>query len=169
MEGLQYLPLSISRSWQLILNEQNSFWCFSEISSMQGVLTLFKKYPCLPQQIMAHPLIVKVIDKFIINIVRYIQSYIKPGLEMPKNTEWPPPSQKKNVFNFMHIFFRYLGSSYENGPPTKISIFMQYVPGGTLNSILARFGPLEDPVIARYTRQILEALEYLHRNHVVHR
>ncbi len=29
VEGLQYLPLSISRSWQLILNEQNSFRCFS--------------------------------------------------------------------------------------------------------------------------------------------
>ena len=46
---------------------------------------------------------------------------------------------------------------------------MQYVPGGCLGSIICRFGALEEPVISRYTRQILSALVYLHAIDVVHR
>ena len=64
------------------------------------------------------------------------------------------------------MFFSYMGSSYEN---CIISIFMQYVPGGSLAHIIAKFGPLEEQVSSLYTRQILEALQYLHANNVVHR
>ena len=46
---------------------------------------------------------------------------------------------------------------------------MQYIPGGCLGSIISRFGALEEPVISRYTRQILGALVYLHANNVIHR
>lgn len=50
-----------------------------------------------------------------------------------------------------------------------ISIFMEYVPGGSIYSILNRFGPLPEKVFALYTRQILEGVAYLHENRVIHR
>ncbi|XP_076450604.1 uncharacterized protein LOC143286754 [Babylonia areolata] len=60
----------------------------------------------------------------------------------------------------------YLGTSLED---STVSIFMQFVPGGSIASILARFGALDETVFRRYTRQILQGVEYLHDNDVIHR
>uniref|UniRef100_UPI0037E97844 mitogen-activated protein kinase kinase kinase 19 n=1 Tax=Semicossyphus pulcher TaxID=241346 RepID=UPI0037E97844 len=50
-----------------------------------------------------------------------------------------------------------------------VSIFMEYIPGGSIASILHRFGPLPERVLALYTHQILEGVTYLHTNRVIHR
>ncbi|CAC5404426.1 unnamed protein product [Mytilus coruscus] len=60
----------------------------------------------------------------------------------------------------------YLGTSLEENI---VSIFMQFVPGGSIASILARFGALDEAVFRKYTKQILEGVEYLHSNDVIHR
>ncbi|KAH9495852.1 hypothetical protein Btru_015259 [Bulinus truncatus] len=60
----------------------------------------------------------------------------------------------------------YLGTSLEDNI---VSIFMQFIPGGSLASVLARFGALEESVFRRYTKQILEGVKYLHDNDVIHR
>ena len=46
---------------------------------------------------------------------------------------------------------------------------MQFVPGGSIASILARFGALDESVFRRYTKQILEGVQYLHDNDIIHR
>ncbi|KAK3544026.1 hypothetical protein QTP70_035039, partial [Hemibagrus guttatus] len=50
-----------------------------------------------------------------------------------------------------------------------ISILMEYIPGGSISSVLNRFGPLPEKVFALYTNQILEGVAYLHDNRVIHR
>uniref|UniRef100_A0A3Q2NY68 Protein kinase domain-containing protein n=1 Tax=Fundulus heteroclitus TaxID=8078 RepID=A0A3Q2NY68_FUNHE len=50
-----------------------------------------------------------------------------------------------------------------------VSIFMEYIPGGSIASILHRFGPLPERVLALYTHQILEGVAFLHQNRVIHR
>ncbi|XP_060113091.1 mitogen-activated protein kinase kinase kinase 19 [Heteronotia binoei] len=50
-----------------------------------------------------------------------------------------------------------------------VSIFMEFVPGGSISNIIHRFGPLPEIVFCKYTRQILHGVAYLHENHVVHR
>ncbi|XP_047457945.1 uncharacterized protein map3k19 [Mugil cephalus] len=50
-----------------------------------------------------------------------------------------------------------------------VSIFMEYIPGGSIASILHRFGPLPERVLSLYTRQILEGVAFLHLNRVIHR
>lgn len=79
-----------------------------------------------------------------------------------------------------------------------VSIFMEYIPGGSIASILHRwvfilpqkflellivtrfintllsstkhrFGPLPERVLVLYTKQILEGVAYLHLNRVIHR
>lgn len=62
----------------------------------------------------------------------------------------------------------YLGTSLEE-EESVVSIFMQFVPGGSIASILARFGALDEAVFRRYTKQILEGVSYLHKNDVIHR
>ncbi|NXU18374.1 M3K19 kinase, partial [Pardalotus punctatus] len=60
----------------------------------------------------------------------------------------------------------YLGTCLEDNI---LSIFMEFVPGGSISSILNRFGPLPEVVLCKYTKQILQGVAYLHDNRVVHR
>ncbi|KAK7272282.1 hypothetical protein RJT34_28779 [Clitoria ternatea] len=49
------------------------------------------------------------------------------------------------------------------------NLFMEYMPFGSLSQIIRRHGGrLDEPVIAHYTQQVLQGLEYLHTNGVVH-
>ncbi|NXL56142.1 M3K19 kinase, partial [Chordeiles acutipennis] len=60
----------------------------------------------------------------------------------------------------------YLGTCLEDNI---LSIFMEFVPGGSISSIINRFGPLSEIVLCKYTKQILQGVAYLHDNGVVHR
>ena len=48
-------------------------------------------------------------------------------------------------------------------------IVMEYVPGETLESMVARTGPLDIPIALDYTCQICNALDHAHRHGVLHR
>jgi len=48
-------------------------------------------------------------------------------------------------------------------------IYLEYVPGGSIYKLVNDYGPLEEPVIRIYTRQILSGLAYLHSMNTVHR
>ncbi len=61
---------------------------------------------------------------------------------------------------------RYVGISRES---RALYIFLEYVPGGSIASLLSRFGAFEESVISVYTRQILIGLDYLHSQRCVHR
>eukprot|EP00750_Incisomonas_marina_P031987 INCI87.1.p1 GENE.INCI87.1~~INCI87.1.p1 ORF type:complete len:1009 (-),score=143.18 INCI87.1:1061-4060(-) len=61
---------------------------------------------------------------------------------------------------------RYLGTDRTEDT---LSIFLEYVPGGSIHSLLSRFGRFEETLTRTYTRQLLLGLEYLHRNGIAHR
>lgn len=50
-----------------------------------------------------------------------------------------------------------------------LNIFLEYVPGGSIASLLGKFGPLPEAVVRKYTKQILQGLNYLHQNKFMHR
>ncbi|XP_002978306.2 mitogen-activated protein kinase kinase kinase 2 [Selaginella moellendorffii] len=61
---------------------------------------------------------------------------------------------------------RYLGTAREE---EALNIFLEFVPGGSISSLLGKFGSFTEPVIRMYTRQLLLGLEYLHQNKIMHR
>ncbi|KAG5438735.1 hypothetical protein PCANB_002455 [Pneumocystis canis] len=61
---------------------------------------------------------------------------------------------------------QYLG--YER-TKTTISIFLEYVSGGSIGRCLRKYGKIDKPTIQLFTRQILEGLTYLHSRGILHR
>mmetsp|Transcript_4358 Transcript_4358/g.7941 ORF Transcript_4358/g.7941 Transcript_4358/m.7941 type:complete len:599 (+) Transcript_4358:2-1798(+) len=52
---------------------------------------------------------------------------------------------------------------------TNLYIFLEYVSGGSLVSLLKQFGPLTTELAGIFTLQILQGLAYLHRQGIMHR
>ncbi|TDL28512.1 Pkinase-domain-containing protein [Rickenella mellea] len=53
--------------------------------------------------------------------------------------------------------------------PDFLSIFLEYVPGGSVAGCLRKHGKFDDQVARSFTGQVLEGLEYLHANGIIHR
>lgn len=62
---------------------------------------------------------------------------------------------------------RYIKASEKKSE--KLTIYMEYVAGGSLSSRVKRDGALPLPLIKRYTRQLCEVLQFLHTNRIAHR
>jgi len=71
---------------------------------------------------------------------------------------------------------RYLGAevpdknnnnSSSNG--LTLHIFTEYMPGGSILSLIKKFGALSENVVRNYTRQMLNGLIYLHSKGIIHR
>ncbi|CAL5388601.1 unnamed protein product [Camellia sinensis] len=61
---------------------------------------------------------------------------------------------------------RYLGTTREDA---SLNILLEIVPGGSISSLLGKFGSFPESVIRMYTKQLLLGVEYLHRNGIMHR
>ncbi|KAL3538092.1 hypothetical protein ACH5RR_001458 [Cinchona calisaya] len=61
---------------------------------------------------------------------------------------------------------RYLGTVREE---ETLNIFLEFVPGGSISSLLGKFGSFPESVIRMYTKQLLLGLDYLHKNGIMHR
>ncbi|KAJ4293027.1 mitogen-activated protein kinase kinase kinase [Collariella sp. IMI 366227] len=61
---------------------------------------------------------------------------------------------------------QYLGCERKEN---SISIFLEYIPGGSIGSCLRKHGKFDEPIVASLTRQTLSGLAYLHREGILHR
>lgn len=61
---------------------------------------------------------------------------------------------------------QYLSSSKEDNC---FNIFLEYVPGGSVAAMLNNYGPLKEPLVRNFVRQILQGLAYLHGKNIIHR
>ncbi|KAF7840110.1 mitogen-activated protein kinase kinase kinase 3 [Senna tora] len=50
-----------------------------------------------------------------------------------------------------------------------LSVYLEYVSGGSIHKLLQEYGAFKEPVIQNYTRQIVSGLAYLHGRNTVHR
>ncbi|KAI9693465.1 MAG: ATP binding [Bogoriella megaspora] len=99
-------------------------------------------------------------------------------VEMPSNAGSALDQKKNNMIEALkheigllralkhpHIV-RYLGS---NSDESHLNIFLEYVPGGSVASMLVNYGPLPEGLICNFVRQILSGLAYLHSKDIIHR
>lgn len=50
-----------------------------------------------------------------------------------------------------------------------VNIFMELIPGGSIDTLLKTYGPFEEDLFRTFAAQILMGVDYLHSNNVVHR
>ncbi|TVY22042.1 Serine/threonine-protein kinase STE11 [Lachnellula arida] len=61
---------------------------------------------------------------------------------------------------------QYLGASSSS---ETLNIFLEYVPGGSVQTMLNSYGALREPLIRNFVRQIVTGLAYLHGRDIIHR
>ncbi|CCU77369.1 unnamed protein product [Blumeria hordei] len=61
---------------------------------------------------------------------------------------------------------QYLGASSSTD---HLNIFLEYVPGGSVQTMLNSYGALREPLIRNFVRQIVTGLAYLHAREIIHR
>lgn len=61
---------------------------------------------------------------------------------------------------------QYLGCS---SSPDHLNIFLEYVAGGSVQTMLNSYGALREPLIRSFVRQIVTGLAYLHGREIIHR
>ena len=66
--------------------------------------------------------------------------------------------------NIVHYLYTEVNNDY-NG----VDIMMEYVSGGSMRHLLNKFGKFEEPMAALYIGQVIEGLQYLHCQGIVHR
>ena len=60
----------------------------------------------------------------------------------------------------------YLGASTS---ADYLNIFLEYVPGGSIQTMLNSYGALREPLVRTFVRQIVDGLAYLHSQRIIHR
>eukprot|EP00245_Coleochaete_scutata_P017378 TRINITY_DN8502_c0_g4_i2.p1 TRINITY_DN8502_c0_g4~~TRINITY_DN8502_c0_g4_i2.p1 ORF type:complete len:281 (-),score=48.87 TRINITY_DN8502_c0_g4_i2:71-913(-) len=61
---------------------------------------------------------------------------------------------------------RYLGTDREGA---NLNILLEYAPGGSVAAQLKAHGSLSEEIVRRYTKEMLQGLDYVHQNKIIHR
>lgn len=61
---------------------------------------------------------------------------------------------------------QYLGTAADD---QYLNIFLEYVPGGSIATMLKQYNTFQEPLIKNFVRQILAGLSYLHSRDIIHR
>ncbi|KII88391.1 hypothetical protein PLICRDRAFT_124700 [Plicaturopsis crispa FD-325 SS-3] len=76
-------------------------------------------------------------------------------------------SEVESLGNLQHEnIVMYLKSTLEGDC---LNIFSEYIPGGSITSLLRDYGSFEEPLVRNFVRQMLEGLKYLHDRDIIHR
>jgi serine/threonine protein kinase len=67
---------------------------------------------------------------------------------------------------FSIVKYFYTGISSDNDG---IDIILEFVPGGSIRQLLDKYSQFEERLVKIYTRQMLDGLNYLHKNKIIHR
>ena len=63
---------------------------------------------------------------------------------------------------------RYLGAEVDSSRNI-LNIFQEWIPGGSVSSLLKKFGPFSVDIVKTYIQQVLTGLDYLHSHGIIHR
>lgn len=99
-------------------------------------------------------------------------------VEVPQTVSDKSSAKQKEMIDTLHAevetmkdldhfnIVQYLGFE---ALPDFYNLFLEYVPGGSVGSALRKHGRFEEKVIKSLTKQVLDALSYLHSRGILHR
>jgi mitogen-activated protein kinase kinase kinase len=100
-------------------------------------------------------------------------------VEIPSATKGTEFDQRKNlmVTALKHEIELLQGMSHPNivqylgtvADDQYLNIFLEYVPGGSIATMLKQYNTFQEPLVKNFVRQILAGLSYLHSRDIIHR
>ncbi|CAG8213301.1 unnamed protein product [Penicillium salamii] len=100
-------------------------------------------------------------------------------VEIPSATKGTEFDQRKNlmVTALKHEIELLQGMSHPNivqylgtvADDQYLNIFLEYVPGGSIATMLKQYNTFQEPLVKNFVRQILAGLSYLHSQDIIHR
>ncbi|KAJ2931360.1 hypothetical protein H1R20_g5736, partial [Candolleomyces eurysporus] len=91
----------------------------------------------------------------------------RPNQERRKSMLTALETEIELLKNLQHEnIVRYLYSSLDE---EFLSIFLEYVPGGSVATLLSNYGAFEENLVINFVPQILQGLDYLHERDIIHR
>ncbi|CAI7664800.1 hypothetical protein PCG10_009539 [Penicillium crustosum] len=100
-------------------------------------------------------------------------------VEIPSATKGTEFDQRKNLMvnALKHEIELLQGMSHPNivqylgtvADDQYLNIFLEYVPGGSIATMLKQYNTFQEPLVKNFVRQILAGLSYLHGRDIIHR
>ncbi|KAJ6034518.1 hypothetical protein N7499_001724 [Penicillium canescens] len=100
-------------------------------------------------------------------------------VEIPSATKGTEFDQRKNLMvnALKHEIELLQGMSHPNivqylgtvADDQYLNIFLEYVPGGSIATMLKQYNTFQEPLVKNFVRQILAGLSYLHSRDIIHR
>ncbi|KAJ5343137.1 Sterile alpha motif type 1 [Penicillium brevicompactum] len=100
-------------------------------------------------------------------------------VEIPSATKGTEFDQRKNLMvnALKHEIELLQGMSHPNivqylgtvADDQYLNIFLEYVPGGSIATMLKQYNTFQEPLVKNFVRQILAGLSYLHSQDIIHR
>ncbi|EIN05528.1 kinase-like protein, partial [Punctularia strigosozonata HHB-11173 SS5] len=102
-----------------------------------------------------------------IMVVRQVEMPIDGAQDASRTSAIQALKREREFLEDLHHpnVIRYLGSEET---PTMLNIFLEYVPGGSIASLLQNYGIFEEPLVMGFAKQILRGIQYLHSVLVIH-
>lgn len=105
-----------------------------------------------------------------VEAVRMSPLFLLPLFLLVPLRRQPPAEQPQEIALMKRLshpnIVRYLGT---DRTAHHLSILLEYVPGGSIASLIGRFGAFPERTVRRYTAQIALGLRYLHDHQIIHR
>lgn len=86
---------------------------------------------------------------------------MKEIMEIRKEINLLKSLSHPNIVRYIHTEIDSTGSG--------VDILLEFVPAGSIRTLLDKFGVFDEKLVQIYTRQMLDGLAYLHANGIIHR
>lgn len=103
------------------------------------------------------------------NIVKCCGSWVSPGADDESIRPWDRGKEgtRRPIREIVAIWAAARYGAL--GSPTSLNILTEYVDGGSLDTVIARNGPLDEMLIGTWIAQLVLAIDHMHQHNLLHR
>ncbi|CDW84788.1 UNKNOWN [Stylonychia lemnae] len=165
LEQIRQRNQSIQPAISDVLNIQKAPMAEKPPVLIQGQLVKWKELKKIGQGTQGEVFIAQNVKNFNFFVVKKLSLFsVNSGVDKEALMKLKKEIEVYRKLEHQHII-KYIGSELVSN---QFCIYLEYMSSGSLQQIYQNYGNIQEDTIKAYTRQILEGLNYLHQNKVIH-